>query len=172
MGLGRIGQAIAKRASAFDMKISYTARTAKPELAYPYYPSAKALAAEVDFLLAITPGGAETKGLINMEVFEALGPNGYFINVARGSVVDQPAMLKALQDKIIAGAGLDVYYDEPRISPEIRHLPNVVLTPHMASGTFETRRAMADLVLGNLAAYFAGKELLTPVPECQALLAK
>jgi len=170
VGLGRIGQAIAKRASAFDMKISYTARTPKADLPYPYFPSAKALAAEVDFLLAITPGGASTKGMINMEVFEALGPNGYFINVARGSVVEQPDLIKALQDKVIAGAGLDVYYDEPRISPEIRHLPNVVLTPHMASGTFETRRAMADLVLANLAAYFAGNKLPAPVPECQALL--
>lgn len=170
VGLGRIGQAIAKRASAFDMKISYTARSAKSELPYPFYPTAKALAEQVDFLLAITPGGDATRGMINAEVFEALGPKGYFINVARGSVVDQPALIKALQDKVIAGAGLDVYYDEPRISPEIRHLPNVVLTPHMASGTLETRRAMADLVLGNLSAFFAGNPLPAPVPECKALM--
>lgn len=170
VGLGRIGQAIAKRASAFDMKISYTARTPKSDLPYPYYPSALALAAQVDFLLAITPGGASTKGMINAQVFEALGPKGYFINVARGSVVDQPALIKALQDKVIAGAGLDVYLDEPRISPEIRRLPNVVLTPHMASGTFETRRAMADLVLANLEAFFAGTQPPALVPECLALL--
>ncbi len=168
VGLGRIGQAIAKRASAFDMKISYTARSKKADLPFPYYPSAKALAAEVDFLLAITPGGDSTRGMINQEVFEALGPKGFFINVARGSVVDQPAMIKALENKVIAGAGLDVYYDEPRISPELRHLPNVVLTPHMASGTFETRRAMADLALANLAAYFSGTPIPALVPECQA----
>jgi lactate dehydrogenase-like 2-hydroxyacid dehydrogenase len=172
VGLGRIGQAIAKRASAFDMKISYTARTPKAELPYLYYPSAKALAAQVDFLLAIVPGGPTTKAMINKEVFEALGPKGYFINVSSGSVVDQPALIKALQDKVIAGAGLDVYNDEPRISPEIRHLSNVVLTPHMASGTFETRRAMADLVLANLSAYFEGTKLPTPVPECQGLITK
>jgi lactate dehydrogenase-like 2-hydroxyacid dehydrogenase len=170
VGLGRIGQAIAKRASAFDMKISYTARTQKSDLPYPYFPSVKALAAEVDFLLAITPGGDSTRGMINQEVFEALGPKGYFINVARGSVVDQPAMIKALQNKVIAGAGLDVYLDEPRIAPEIRHLPNVVLTPHIASGTFETRRAMADLALANLAAFIAGTKIPALVPECQAVL--
>jgi len=130
------------------------------------------LAAEVDFLLAIVPGGPTTKAMINKEVFEALGPKGYFINVSSGSVVDQPALIKALQDKVIAGAGLDVYNDEPRISPEIRHLSNVVLTPHMASGTFETRRAMADLVLANLSAYFEGTKLPTPVPECQGLITK
>jgi lactate dehydrogenase-like 2-hydroxyacid dehydrogenase len=169
VGLGRIGQAIAKRASAFDMKISYTARSQKADLPFPYYPSAVALAREVDFLLAITPGGEGTKGMINQEVFEALGPKGYFINVARGSVVDQPAMIKALQNKVIAGAGLDVYYDEPRIDPEIRRLPNVVLTPHIASGTLETRRAMADLALANLAAFFEEKSMPAMVPECQAL---
>lgn len=167
VGLGRIGQAIAKRAQAFDMKISYTARSAKADLPYPYYPSAKALAAEVDFLLAITPGGDGTRGMINAEVFEALGPKGYFVNVARGSVVDQPALIDALKHKRIAGAGLDVYLDEPKVPAELRALQNVVLTPHMASGTLETRRAMADRALANLNAHFKGLPLPSAVPECR-----
>jgi hydroxypyruvate reductase len=168
VGLGRIGQAIAKRAQAFDMKISYTARSAKADLPYPYFPSAKALAAEVDFLLAITPGGDGTRGMINAEVLEALGPKGYFVNVARGSVVDQAALIDALKHKRIAGAGLDVYLDEPKVPAELRALQNVVLTPHMASGTQETRRAMADRALANLHAHFKGLPLPSAVPECRA----
>jgi phosphoglycerate dehydrogenase-like enzyme len=124
------------------------------------------LAAQVDFLVAITPGGDGTRGLINAEVLAALGPKGFLINVARGSVVDQPALIQALKSKSIAGAGLDVYIDEPRVVPELRALDNVVLTPHMASGTLETRRAMANLALGNLQAHFANQPLLTPIPEC------
>lgn len=167
VGMGRIGKAIAQRAEAFRMQIAYTARSAKADLPYPYYPSAKALAAEVDFLLAITPGGDGTRGMINAEVFEALGPKGYFVNVARGSVVDQPAMIDALKHKRIAGAGLDVYLDEPKVPAELRALQNVVLTPHMASGTMETRRAMADRALANLNAHFKGLPLPSAVPECR-----
>jgi lactate dehydrogenase-like 2-hydroxyacid dehydrogenase len=166
VGIGRIGQAIAKRAAAFDMSIAYTSRNERPDLPFTYYPSPKALAAQVDFLVAITPGGDGTRGLINAEVLAALGPKGFLINVARGSVVDQPALIQALKSKSIAGAGLDVYIDEPRVVPELRALDNVVLTPHMASGTMETRRAMANLALGNLQAHFANQPLLTPIPEC------
>ncbi len=164
VGLGRIGQAIARRAEGFGMSIAYTTRNKRPESPYTYYPSAKALAAEVDFLMVITPGGAATKGLINADVLKALGPKGYLINVARGSVVDQTALVQAMQNGVIAGAALDVFEDEPNVPLELRNHENVVLTPHMASATWETRRAMADLALGNLQAHFAGRPLLTPVP--------
>ena len=167
VGLGRIGQAIADRAQAFGMSIAYTARHQKPDLAYRYYASAQALAAEVDFLVLITPGGAGTRKLVNAEVLKALGPNGYLINVARGSVVDESALIHALQKGWIAGAGLDVFESEPQVPEALRCLDNVVLTPHMASATWQTRQAMADLAAANLQAHFAGQPLLSPVPECQ-----
>ena len=164
VGLGRIGQAIATRAEGFSMSIAYTTRTARSDMPYRYFPSVLALAAEVDFLMVITPGGAATKGLISTEVLKALGPQGYLINVARGSVVDQTALIKALQDGVIAGAALDVFEDEPNVPEALRAMDNVVLTPHIASATWQTRHAMADLAFGNLQAHFAGKPLLTPVP--------
>ena len=167
VGLGRVGQAIADRAQAFGMSIAYTARHQKPDLAYRYYASAQALAAEVDFLVLITPGGAGTRKLVNAEVLKALGPNGYLINVARGSVVDESALIHALQNGWIAGAGLDVFESEPQVPEALRQLDSVVLTPHMASGTWQTRHAMADLAAANLQAHFAGQPLLSPVPECQ-----
>lgn len=169
VGMGRIAKAIAQRALAFQMQIAYTARSPKPELKYDFVPSVKELAARSDFLLAITPGGAGTKGLINAEVLQALGPRGFFINIARGSVADQADLIEALQKGTIAGAALDVFYDEPRIDPAFFTLPNVVLTPHMASGTFETRRAMADRLLDNLAAGLAGQKMPSAIPECQGL---
>ncbi len=169
VGLGRIGQAIAKRAAAFDMSIAYTTRTEKPESGYTYYPSAKALAAAVDFLVVITPGGAGTRHLINAEVLQALGPKGYLINVARGSVVDEQALIQALQAGTIAGAGLDVFAAEPQVPEALWTLPNVVLTPHMASATHETRGDMADLAFANMQAALSGQPLLTPVPECAGL---
>jgi hydroxypyruvate reductase len=164
VGLGRIGQAIADRAAAFGMSIAYTTRTRRDDSLYTYYPSAEALAGAVDFLMVITPGGEGTRGLINAQVLAALGPKGYLINVARGSVVDQPALVHAVTTGVIAGAALDVFADEPNVPLELRECDNVVLTPHMASGTWETRGAMADLAFANLAAHFAGKPLLTPVP--------
>lgn len=164
VGLGRIGQAIAERAKAFGMSIAYTTRSRRDDSAFTYYPSAEALAREVDFLIVITPGGDGTRGLINAKVLEALGPKGYLINVARGSVVDEPALVHAVTTGVIAGAALDVYAQEPQVPAELRAHDNVVLTPHMASGTWETRGAMADLAFANLQAHFAGKPLLTPVP--------
>ena len=164
VGLGRIGQAIARRAEGFGMSIAYTARNKKPDSGYLYYPNPEALAHEVDFLMVITPGGAATRGLIDAKVLAALGPTGYLINVARGSVVDQPALVHAVTTGVIAGAALDVFADEPDVPSELRAHENVVLTPHMASGTWETRRAMAKLALDNLQAHFAGRPLLTPVP--------
>lgn len=164
VGLGRIGAAIARRAEGFGMSIAYTSRNPKAGSTYRYYPSAAALAAEVDFLMVITPGGAGTRGLINSEVLTALGAKGYLINVARGTVVDQEALIKALQNGVIAGAALDVFENEPNVPDALCAMENVVLTPHIASGTWQTRRAMADLAFGNLQAHFAGKPLLTPVP--------
>jgi hydroxypyruvate reductase len=163
VGLGRIGGAIARRAAGFDMSIAYTSRNKVAASPYTYYPTPAALAAEVDFLMVITPGGAGTKGLINAEVMTALGKKGYLINVARGSVVDESALIVALQNGVIAGAALDVFEDEPNVPEALRAMNNVVLTPHVASATWQTRRAMADLAFGNLQAHFAGKPLLTPV---------
>ncbi|MEO8857744.1 MAG: 2-hydroxyacid dehydrogenase [Burkholderiaceae bacterium] len=168
VGLGRIGHAVARRAEGFGMSIAYTGRTRQADCAYPHFPSAEALAREVDFLMVITPGGAATRGLINARVLTALGPTGYLVNVARGSVVDQSALVQALVQGRIAGAALDVFEDEPNVPPELRESENVVLTPHMASGTWETRRAMAQLAFDNLRAHFAGQPLLTPVAEMRA----
>ena len=166
VGLGRIGKAIAKRAEGFGMQVAYTGRSRQAGVAYPYHPNAKALAAEVDFLVVITPGGEGTRRMIDREVLQALGPRGYLVNVARGSVVDEAALIEALQQGTIAGAGLDVFEDEPNVPQALRDLDNVVLTPHMASATHETRQAMADLALANLLAHFAGEPLKSPVPEC------
>ena len=170
VGMGRIGKTIAKRCAAFDMSISYTARSAKSDLPFTFYPSAKELAANVDFLVAITPGGAATKGMINAEVLAALGKGkgeGYLVNVARGTVVDQAALIAALQNKTIAGAGLDVFDGEPAVPEAFFALDNVTLLPHVGSATTDTRKAMADLALLNLANFYANKSLVTVVPECQ-----
>ena len=163
VGLGRIGMAIAKRAEGFGMSIAYTTRTPRNEVPYKYFPNAAALAAEVDFLVVITPGGAGTKGLINAEVLAALGKEGYLINVARGSVVDEAALIKALDEGVIAGAGLDVFENEPKVPQALIARDNVVLSPHAASATWQTRKAMADLAFGNLKAHFSGQKLLTPI---------
>lgn len=163
VGLGRIGQAIAQRARGFGMRIAYTARSPKADVGYPYYPTPRALAEAVDMLVVSTVGGAATRGLIDAATLEALGPKGILINIARGSVVDESALVDALMAGKIAGAGLDVFASEPHVPPALAGMDNVVLTPHMASGTLETRTAMADLVLDNLDAHFAGRPLPTPV---------
>ncbi|MFO1033776.1 MAG: 2-hydroxyacid dehydrogenase [Hyphomicrobiales bacterium] len=163
LGLGRIGMAIARRAEGFAMDISYCTRNPVSGVAYKHYGSAAELAAHSDFLVAIVPGGAATHNLVDEKVLTALGPNGFFINVARGSVVDENALLAALEAKAIAGAALDVFWNEPAINPRFFPLQNVVLHPHGGSGTVETRRAMGQLVRDNLAAHFAGRPLLTPV---------
>jgi len=168
VGLGRIGLAIAKRAEAFGLSIAYTARSRKDGAAYPYFPTAEALAREVDFLVVITPGGAGTRKLIDARVLDALGPEGYLVNVARGSVVDEAALIEALQQGRIAGAGLDVFESEPNVPEALCALDSVVLTPHVGSATWQTRRAMKDLAFGNLEAHFAGRPLLSPVPEMRA----
>ena len=167
VGMGRIGQAIAQRALAFGMSVVYTARSPRPQLPYAYHPTPVELAAACDFLVAITPGGDGTRRLINADVLRALGPRGYLVNVARGSVVDEAALIEVLEQGVIAGAALDVFEDEPNVPERLRRLPNVVLTPHVGSATGETRRAMADLAFGNLQAHFEGRVCLSPVPECQ-----
>jgi hydroxypyruvate reductase len=167
VGMGRIGQAIAHRAAAFGMPIAYTARSAKAELPYRYFPTAAALAAESEFLVVITPGGAGTRKLIDAQVLGALGSKGILVNVARGSVVDEAALIEALEQGVIGGAALDVFENEPQVPERLRALPQVVLAPHIGSATGQTRRAMADLAIANLEAHFAGRPLLSPVPECR-----
>jgi hydroxypyruvate reductase len=167
VGMGRIGQAIAERARAFGMSVAYTARSAKPGLPYTFHDQVTALAAQSDFLVVITPGGAATRKLIDAKVLAALGPKGYLVNVARGSVVDETALIEALQAGTIAGAALDVFENEPQVPEALRALDNVVLTPHIGSATTATRHAMANLAFQNLRAFFAGEKPPTPVPECR-----
>ncbi len=167
VGMGRIGQAIAKRALAFGMSIAYTARSAKPELPFAFHATPRELAAASDFLVLIAPGGAATRKMIDAPVLEALGPKGYLVNVARGSVVDEAALIDALQRKVIAGAALDVFENEPNVPEALWALDNVVLVPHIGSATVATRHAMANLAFQNLRAYFAGEKPPTPVPECR-----
>jgi lactate dehydrogenase-like 2-hydroxyacid dehydrogenase len=162
LGLGRIGEAVAKRAQAFGMKIRYHNRN-KKNVAYPYDPDPATLAKNSDVLMVITPGGSETSRLVDAKVLDALGPKGYLVNIARGSVVDEPVLLKYLQEKKIAGAGLDVFADEPRVPPEFFKLENAVIFPHVASATLETRKAMGDLQIENLRLHFSGKPVATRV---------
>ncbi|MBX3664477.1 MAG: 2-hydroxyacid dehydrogenase [Burkholderiales bacterium] len=162
LGLGRIGGEIANRAKAFKMEIRYHNRNRK-DVSWAYDPDPVTLAKNSDVLVAITPGGPETDKLVNAAVFDALGPQGYFVNVARGTVVDQPVLLQYLQDGKIAGAGLDVYYDEPNVDPVFFGLDNVVLLPHMASATNETRTAMGALQIENINLKLSGKPVKTPV---------
>ena len=171
VGMGRIGQAIAHRAAAFGMTVAYTARHANPALPQAYFPSAAALAAGSDFLVVITPGGAATRHLINAEVLAALGPQGILVNVARGSVVDEVALIDALERGVIGAAALDVFENEPQVPERLRALAHVVLTPHIGSATGQTRQAMADLALANLVAHFKGQRLPSPVPECAQVVA-
>jgi lactate dehydrogenase-like 2-hydroxyacid dehydrogenase len=165
VGLGRIGKAIARRLEAFGLPVAYHGRNAQPGVPYRHYPDLIEMARDVDVLIVITPGGAATRHLINAKVLEALGPNGIFINVSRGSVVDQDALIAALKERKILSAGLDVYANEPNVPPELLAMDNVVLFPHVGSGSVPTRDAMNQLVIDNLIAWAAGKRPLTPVPE-------
>lgn len=162
IGLGRIGEAIAERMLPFKLNIAYHNRNPK-ELPYQYYDSLDSLARASDFLLCMLPGGEATRELINAEVFKALGPTAVFINVGRGSTVDEEALADALESGDIAAAGLDVYAQEPYPNARLLELPNVVLLPHIGSATVETRRAMGELVMANLEAWFANEDLITEV---------
>jgi lactate dehydrogenase-like 2-hydroxyacid dehydrogenase len=165
VGMGRIGQAIARRLDAMRVPVVYHSRRPAAGLAYRHYPQLLEMAREVDILLVITPGGAATKNLINAEVLKALGPDGILVNMARGSVVDQPALIKALQDRTILSAGLDVYASEPQVPAELLAMDHVVLFPHLGSASVVTRERMDQLVVDNLLAWAAGKPPLTPVAE-------
>jgi lactate dehydrogenase-like 2-hydroxyacid dehydrogenase len=164
-GMGRIGQEIAKRLEPFKVEIGYHTRSKRSELAYTYYASLKEMAQAVDVLICIVPGTAETHKVLNAEIFAALGSNGVFINVGRGSSVDEDALLKALQDGVLGAAGLDVFYAEPKVPDAFLSLPNVTLLPHVASASVPTRNAMADLVADNVLGWLKERKALTPVPE-------
>ena len=163
IGLGRIGQAIARRCEAFNASIAWHGPRAKPEIAYPYFADGVELARNVDVLVAACPGGPATQGIVSREVLEALGADGIFVNISRGSVVDEPALIEALREGKIAGAGLDVFYNEPKIDPAFAHLPNVVLQSHMGSATHRTRALMGKLVRRNVDSFLQGKGPVTPV---------
>ncbi len=171
LGLGRIGKAIAKRLEACDLEIEYHGRNPQAGVAYRYHATLIDLAKSCDVLMVVASGGAETKHMVNAGVLDALGPDGILINVGRGSVVDEAALVKALQDKRILSAGLDVFEDEPRVPAELIAIEQVVLLPHVGSASVHTRNAMGQLVVDNLVSWFAGKGALTPVPECRALAA-
>ncbi|MCF6232286.1 MAG: 2-hydroxyacid dehydrogenase [Rhodobacteraceae bacterium] len=168
LGLGRIGQAIADRLAVFDAEILYHARSEK-DVEYRYYGDLTEMARNCDVLICITPGGAGTHHIVSARVIDALGSEGILINVSRGSVVDEPAMIAALQAGRLGGAGLDVFEDEPNVPEALIGMDNVVLQPHVGSGTVETRQAMGDLTCDNLIRYFKDGKALTPVPECAHL---
>lgn len=153
-GLGAIGSIIAQRFQAFGCHIAYLSRKPRADCPYDFHATPTALAAASDLLVATLPGGPETRGIIDAAVFSALGPQGYFVNIGRGSTVDQPALIDALRSHVIAGAGLDVFQDEPKVPEILRTMPNVVLQPHQASATVETRARMADLVMQNLERHY------------------
>ena len=165
VGMGRIGQAIARRLEASLVPVVYHSRNPAKGVSNKHYPNLIEMAKDVDTLVVITPGGASTAKLVNAEVLKALGPRGVVVNVARGSVIDEPALIAALKDGTIMAAGLDVFANEPNVPEELRALQNVVLLPHIGSASVTTRRAMDQLVVDNLKAWFAGKPPLTPVAE-------
>jgi lactate dehydrogenase-like 2-hydroxyacid dehydrogenase len=164
-GLGRIGKAIAKRAEAFGLEICYHGRHKQDGVAYPYHATLKDLAAACDTLMVVAPGGTETEHAVNAEVLEALGPSGVVINIGRGSVVDETALIDALENGTIFGAGLDVFEHEPHVPEKLMQLPRVTLLPHVGSASQATRNAMGQLVVDNLKSWFETGKAVTPVPE-------
>ncbi len=165
VGMGRIGKAIARRLDAFGVPVVYHSRKPHAGVSYKYYPKLLDMARDVDTLMVIVPGGPATANMINAEVLKALGPQGIVINMARGSVIDEPALIKALQDRTIYSAGLDVFAKEPHVPKELLEMDHVVMFPHLGSSTEVTRAAMDQLVVDNILAWVAGKAPLTPVPE-------
>lgn len=166
-GMGRIGKAVARRLEGFGVSIAYHNRRADAGVTYPYFDSLLSLAKNVDTLISIAPSTPETHKIVGRDVLEALGPNGVFVNIGRGTTVDEEALIACLTDGTIAAAGLDVFYDEPRIPQALIDLPNTCLLPHVGSASVATRIAMADLVVDNLISYFVYGTVITPVPECQ-----
>jgi lactate dehydrogenase-like 2-hydroxyacid dehydrogenase len=165
VGMGRIGKAIARRLEAFGVPVVYHSRNPQAGVAYKYYPDLVEMARNVDTLMIIVPGGASTQNMINAEVLKALGPKGIVINMARGSVVDEPALIEALKSRTIYSAGLDVFAKEPDVPKALMEMDHVVLFPHVGSATEQTRAAMDQLVVDNILAWAAGKPPLTPVSE-------
>ena len=165
VGLGRIGKAIAHRLEAFGVPIAYFGRNRQAGVSYRYYGDLAAMARDVDTLIVVTPGGPETQSLINAAVLNALGPRGILINISRGSVVDEAALIEALRKRTILAAGLDVFQTEPKPNPAFLELDNATLLPHVGSASEHTRNAMGQLVVDNLMAYVEGKPPKTPVPE-------
>jgi lactate dehydrogenase-like 2-hydroxyacid dehydrogenase len=163
--MGRIGQAIARRLDAMRVPVVYHSRRPAAGVSYRHYPTLIDMARDVDVLLVITPGGAATKNLIDAQVLAALGPDGILVNMARGSVVDESALIEALENGTILSAGLDVYANEPAVPPELIGMEHVVLFPHLGSASVTTRERMDQLVVDNLVAWADGKPPLTPVPE-------
>lgn len=175
LGMGRIGKAIANKLEAFGSHVSYHTRTEKtfdPDRGYRYYPNLLDMAREVECLICIVPGGQSTHHIVNREILEALGPQGILINVARGTVVDENALISALRDGTLGGAGLDVYEEEPSIPEELRGMDNVVLLPHVGTATVETDGKMGDLAVDNILGCMTKGSggILTPIPECRHLL--
>ncbi len=162
-GLGEIGRKIAARVAAFEAEVGYFSRS-KRDVPYQYFPSLEALAEWCSVLIIAVRAGPETNGVVNADILRRLGEDGHVVNIARGSVIDQPALVQALTDKTIAGAGLDVYAKEPHAPDALTALPNVVLTPHTGGHTLELHTAMQDCVMANLAAFFEGRPLVYPVP--------
>lgn len=165
VGLGRIGKAIARRLDAMKVPVVYNGRTRQADASWPYFADLRAMAEAVDVLLVVIPGNAATRNLIDAAILKALGPNGILINVGRGTVIDEPALIAALRDGTIRAAGLDVFPDEPRVTQALIDLPNTVLFPHVGSSTLHTRAAMGQLMIDNLKSWFTGGRPLTPVPE-------
>jgi lactate dehydrogenase-like 2-hydroxyacid dehydrogenase len=165
LGLGRIGKEIGKRAEAFGLTVAYHGRNRQTDVSYDYHPTLVGLASDCDILMVVAPGGAETRDIVNAEVLEALGPDGILVNVARGSVVDEKALVAALRDGKILSAGLDVFADEPRVPQELVDMAHIVLLPHVGSASRQVRLAMGQLALDNILAWASGKPALTPVPE-------
>ncbi|MBJ3778581.1 2-hydroxyacid dehydrogenase [Acuticoccus mangrovi] len=163
LGLGRIGKEVARRAQAFKMQVIYHGRNEQPHEPYTYYGDLADMAAASDWLVCIVPGGPATDGMVNTAVLDALGPEGVFINVGRGSTVDEAALIAALKEGRLGAAGLDVFADEPNVPEALKAMPNVVLSPHQGSATHKTRFMMGDLVVENLVAHFDGRPVLTPV---------
>lgn len=166
-GLGRIGEAIARRLEAFDIPVSYHSRSQKPDSPYPYYGSLAELADAVDTLIVAVPGSPDTENSVDADILRRLGSTGVLINIGRGSVVDEAALIDALRNRTIAAAGLDVFADEPNVPEALLDLDNASLLPHVASASVATRNAMADLAADNLFSWFQRGVALTPVPECR-----
>ncbi|RWL22851.1 MULTISPECIES: 2-hydroxyacid dehydrogenase [Mesorhizobium] len=171
-GMGRIGLAIARRLEAFGLPIAYHNRRRVEGLAYEYHGTLKGLAEAVDTLISVAPGGASTEKAVNAEILSVLGPNGVFVNIGRGSTVDEAALAAALANGTIAAAGLDVFADEPNVPPALLAAPNTSLLPHVGSASEHTRRAMADLCVDNLISWFSEGRALTPVPETEKVKAR